>query len=108
MGRLLSPKLKRRKNFLPTLVIALSFWGAWFWLIFSFPPSSNLLLTTFYLLLFAAIFLTSALIFANSKLGFLTACFVITALLFRLYQIGNPLNLLLLLGIFLSLVFYFR
>jgi len=99
---------RQRKNFLPTLVLATLFWGLWGWLVWSFPPTNNLLLITFYLLLFTTVFLTSALIFANSKFGFLTACFVVLVLIFRYFQIGNILNILLLAGIFISLGFYLK
>lgn len=98
---------RRRKNFLPTLLLAILSWSLWGWFIYSFAPTSNFLLFTFYSLLFGAVFLTSALIFANSRLGSLTALFVVLVLLFRYLQLGNLLNLLLLVGIFLSLGFYF-
>lgn len=98
--------IKRRKNFFPTLFLAILFWLSWGWLVYSTAPTSNLLLITFYLLLFIAVFLTTALIFANSRRGLITALFVVLLLLFRYYQIGNLLNLLLLLAIFIALELY--
>jgi hypothetical protein len=98
----------QRKNFLPTLVLALVFWGSWGWLIYAFPPNNSELQIIFYFLLFGAVFLTTALIFASSKLGLFFASFIILALLFRYFQIGNLLNIFLLGGIFLALIFYFR
>jgi len=97
----------RRKNFLPALTLATLLWGIWFWFIFSFPPANNFLLFTFYLLLFLATFLTTALIFANSRRGLFIALFLTLFLLFRYYQIANLLNLTLLAGIFISLEIYF-
>jgi len=96
----------RRKNFLPTLILAILLWCVWFWFIFSFPPANNFLLLTFYSLLFLATFLTAALIFANSRRGFFISLFLTIFLLFRYYEIANPLNLTLLIGIFISLEVY--
>jgi len=104
-------KIKRsrfkRKNFLPTLILATLLWGVWFWFIFSFPPANNFLLFTFYFLLFLATFLTTALIFANSRRGLLAALFLILFLLFQYHHLVNFLNILLLLGIFIALEIYF-
>jgi len=104
-------KIKRsrfkRKNFLPTLILAILFWGIWTWFIFSFPPANNFLLFTFYFLLFLATFLTAALIFANSRKGLLIALFLILFLLFRYHHLANVLNILILAGIFISLEVYF-
>jgi len=99
-------KIKRRKNFLPALILALAFWGLWGWLVYSFPPLSNLLIAAFSLLLFLAVFLSGALIFANSKLGLITALWLILFLSFRYFKIGNLLNLSLLTIIFLLLGIY--
>ena len=100
--------VSRRKNFLPTLVLTIIFWGALGWLFYSFPPTNNLLFLAFYFLVFGTVFLTTALASANSKVGFFCAAFVVSVLLFRYHQIGNLLNLALLGGIFLALGFYFR
>ena len=100
-------KLKRRKNFLPTLLLAILFWLGWGWLVYSTAPTSNVLLIMFYVLLFLALFLTTALLFANSRRGLITTLFIITALTFRYYQIGNLLNLSLLLAIFIALELFF-
>jgi len=104
-------KIKRsrlkRKNFLPTLILAILVWGVWLWLIFSFPPANNFLLFTFYFLLFLATFLTAALIFANSRRGLLLALFLIFFLFFRYHHLANVLNILILAGIFISLEIYF-
>lgn len=103
----MKPALKKRRNFFPTLILALVFWVFWGWLVYSYPPNNNLLLVVFYLLLFLSVFLTSALIFANSRRGFFTAFFVILFFFFRQHQIANILNLFLLVGILISLEIYF-
>lgn len=97
---------QRRKNFLPTLFLAILFWGFWGHIVFRVPPDSDLSIIIFCLLLFLALFLTSALITANSRLGSLIAILTLLVLIFRYYQIGNPVNLFLLAGIFAALGVY--
>jgi len=99
---------KRRKNFLPTLLLAIIFWGLLAGLIYLFPPTSDSSLFLFYSLLFLAVFLTSALIFANSKVGLLTAVFTVTALIFQQFKINNFLTFGILIAIFAVLGLYFR
>jgi hypothetical protein len=106
MEKITAAKIKRRKNFLPALILALLFWGLLGWLVYSFPPANNLLISTFYLCLFLAVFLTSSLVFANSKLGSLVAFWLILFLVFRYFKIGNVLNLSLLTAIFFLLGIY--
>jgi len=98
--------MRRRKNFLPTLLLAILFWLVWGWLVYSFAPTDNVLLIAFFLLLFLASFLTLALIFANSRRGFITALGLICFLILRFYQLGNVLNLVLLGGILVTLNLY--
>jgi len=97
----------KRKNFLPTLILAIILWGVWFWFIFSFPPANNFLIFIFYFLLFLATFLTTALIFANSRRGLMIALFLVLLLLFCYHHLANVLNILVLAGIFISLEAYF-
>jgi len=96
----------RRKSFFPTLLLAILFWFGWGWLVYSTAPTNSFLLIAFFFLLFMAFFLTAALVFANSRRGFLIGVGIICFLIFRYYQIGNILNVALLLGIFLCLELY--
>ncbi len=100
------PRLKRRKNFLPALLLAVLFWLLWGGLVYFTAPTNYLLLITFYLLLFLAVFLTSGLVFANSRQGFVVALGIICFLLLRYHQLGNVLNIILLVGILISLSLY--
>ena len=106
MNKLEAAKNKRKKNFLPALLLAIAFWGFLGWLIYFSPPEKGLTIFLFYLLLFAAIFFTAALSFGNSNLGLLTAFWAILLLNFRFFKIGSVLNLSLLTVIFLLLGFY--
>jgi len=100
-------KIKRRKNFLPALILTLIFWGGLGWLVYTFPPESFWLIISFYLLFFSAVFFTIGLSFGNSKIGLMTALWVLFLLLMRYFKIGNLLNLSLLTIIFLILSIYF-
>jgi hypothetical protein len=106
MSKLEAAKNKRKKNFLPALILAIVFWGFWGWVVYSSVPESGLTIFLFYLLLFASVFFTTALAFGNSNLGLLSAFWVIIFLNFRFFKIGNVLNLSLLTIIFLLLGFY--
>ncbi len=106
MNKIEVAKIKRRKNFLPALILTLIFWGGLGWLVYNFPPESFWLIVSFYLLFFGAVFFTVALSFANSKIGLITALWAFLFLLMRYFKIGNILNLSLLTVIFLLLGLY--
>ncbi|HUS52148.1 MAG TPA: hypothetical protein VMX77_01630 [Candidatus Bathyarchaeia archaeon] len=97
---------KSRKNFLPTLLLAVLFWLLWGGLVYFRGPENNLLLIVFFCLLFLASFLTSALILASSRQGFIIALGIICFLTLRFFQLGNILNLILMVGILISLNLY--
>lgn len=101
-------RIKKRKNFLPSLLLTILFWLLWGGLVYFKSPDNNFLLFCFFLLLFLAVFFTTALILANSRRGLFLALFVVLTLLFRLWQIGNLLNIVLLASIFIILEFYLK
>lgn len=98
----------KRKNFLPTLLVALLFWLGLALLVIFTAPTSPLILTTFYLLLFISLFLTLSLLLANSRHGFLLTLGMVVFLLLRQLNIDYLLNLVLLAGILISLELYLR
>ncbi|MFC1727402.1 hypothetical protein ACFL0Y_02660 [Patescibacteria group bacterium] len=100
-------RVKRRKNFLPTLLLAIIFWVGFGWLTFSQNPSGNLIII-FFLLLFMAVFLTLALALANSRRGFLISLWLLVFLIFRYFALANLLNLVLLSGIIVGLELYLK
>ena len=97
---------KKRKNFLPTLLLAILFWLLWGGLVYFAAPTNYVLLITFSFLLFLASFLALALILANSRQGLIVALGIICFLILRYFQLGNILNLILLAGILISLNLY--
>jgi len=98
----------KRKNFLPTLLVALFFWANIVFIIFRLSPSSLFTICHFLFSIFMALFLTSSLVLANSRRGFLLATGIIIFLILRLTKMANFLNLILLFGILLSLELYFK
>jgi hypothetical protein len=99
-------RLKKRRNFLPTLLLAFLFWMLWGGLIYYLAPVNYLNLIVFFFLLFMASFFTLALLLANSRQGLIVAIGITGFFLLRYHQLGNPLNLILLGGILISLNLY--
>lgn len=98
----------KNKNFLPTLLVALFSWLGLTLIILYASPTSLFLLTTFYLLLFMALFLTLSLLLGNSRRGFLISLGIIIFLLLRFLKMAYFLNLALLIGTLVSLELYFK
>ena len=99
-------KIKKRKNFLPTLFLAILFWITWGWLTYSFPPEGFLVFVGFLTSLFMALFLTASLLLANSRRGFLIAVGLVGFLLFAYFDLGHWLNLALFVAILVFLEIY--
>lgn len=89
------------------MVFAIIFWVAWGYFVNFFPPKDNFFIAVFFFLLLVSVFLSGALIFANSRRGLLLALFIVLLLILQYFQIANVLNIGLLMGIFLSLEFFF-
>jgi hypothetical protein len=106
--------MRKRKNFFITLVLILLFWTLQFFIIFFVEPKSikDLLIPDaylpFFINLFLALFLTSAVLFANSRRGLFISLGVITFLYLRLFGLGNILNLFLIVSIIFVLELYFK
>jgi len=102
--------MRRRKNFFPTLLLAIIFWIGWFYIVFSISPEDITYYIPhtiyFFLALFLALFLTLSLVLANTRRGFLATLGVIGFLILRLLDSAHYLNLILLGATLLSLEFY--
>jgi hypothetical protein len=104
---------QRRKNFFPTLVLIFVLWGFLGAMIGYVEPElvKDILIKgaylPFFLLFFPTVLFTAAVIWGNSRRGLLTAICVTLFLLLRLYGLGNVLNLLLILGIAITVDRYF-
>lgn len=98
--------MRKRKNFFPTLLLGVFFWLLFAFLVLFIPPETFGAVPAFFILLFLAILFPTALIFANTRRGFLLASGVIAFLLLRLLGVGNILSVALLLGIILAVEYY--
>lgn len=102
--------MRRRKNFLPTLILAILFWLSWLYIIFFTSPENTTYYvphtTYFFLALSFALILTLSLIFANTRRGFLTTLGIISFLILRMLNSAHYLNLALLAGILFSVELY--
>lgn len=99
--------VRRRKNFLPTILAALFNWGVVAFFVFfvdpeiirDFPiPGSYFL---FFIFFFMAVFLTFSLIFMHARRGLFTAIALVAFLYLRLIGLGHLLNGLLLISFLL-------
>jgi len=108
--------MRRRQNLLPTLILAILFWLSWLYLLFFTSPEDSFdcslfvvrcSLILFFITLSCALTLTLALIFGNTRRGFLLTLGIIGFLILRMFDLAHYLNLALLIGILLSLEIYF-
>lgn len=105
---------KKRKNFLPTLILILVLWVSLGGLIYYVDPELVKdmvvpgLYLPFFLMFFPASFLTLAAVFTNSRRGLLGAMMITGFLVLRIYKLGNFLNFLLLLAIAVAVDRYFE
>lgn len=104
---------KRSKNFFPALILIIIFWTITGGIIGFIEPEllKDLLFPNSYLVfflpLFFACFFTFSIILANTRRGFLMASGIILFLVFRLHEIGNLLNLFLIVGLLIATDYYF-
>ena len=101
--------LKRRKNFLPSIILALLLWGILTGLVIWVDPVlvKDILLPgvylPFFIIFFPASIITLALLFGNSARGMLAALGLNIFLFLRIFGFGNWLNLVLIAGIVLAI-----
>jgi len=98
----------RRRNFLPTFLLAILAWLVWFYFLLSFSPEKSIFIFIFYLFFLLANFLTLSLVFGNTRRGFLTSLAFASLLFLKQIQQAHILNLILLGGILLSIELYFN
>lgn len=104
---------RRRKNFFPTLILIFFLWTTLGLMINFIEPEliKDILIPNFYfpffVNLFLALFFTLAIIFANSRRGFLISLGIVLFLILRLYGLGNLLNAILIGASVFTLEYYF-
>ncbi|MCH7640609.1 hypothetical protein IID22_00200 [Patescibacteria group bacterium] len=99
-------KVKRRRNFFPTLIVIFLFWGLSAALVYFVDPFTFGAVPLFFLAIFFALFFTFSTLFFNTRRGLITTVALTLFLLLRYLGIGNILNLLLLAGVGISIDLY--
>ena len=106
--------VKRRKNYWPTLILIVVLWSLIGLMFIYVEPElvKDILIPgaylPFFLLFFPAVFFPLAIIWGDSRRGLLSAVGLTLFLLLRIFGLGNPLNLLLILGILIAVDRYFN
>lgn len=100
-------KIKRRKNFLPSLIVTILFWLATAYMIFFTNPLSHGSVQLFFLSLCLSLFFTTSIIFANTRRAVLFTFSITLFLLLRYFGIGNIINVLLIAGLAITVEIYF-
>ena len=108
--------MRKRKNLIPTLLLAILFWGGLGCLVYKVSPHTPLplglpipipSLPLFFLLLFLAFFLSFALLFNNTRRGFLLATGLTALVLLRFFNLLHPLYIVLVIALLVTLELYF-
>ncbi len=98
--------IKRRRNFFPTLLITIFLWGIIASVVYFIDPQVSGIIPLFFLLIFTTLLFTFSMIFANTRRGFLVALSSTFFLLLRYFGVGNILNLLLIVGVMITVELY--
>ncbi len=92
-------KIRRRKNFFPTLIIIFISWFTIAAIIYFINPATLGIVSLFFFVFFIALLFTFSTLLANSEKGLVIA-FTATLFLLLLYLgVGNIINFLLLVGL---------
>jgi len=100
-------KVKLRKNFLPTLFITILLWLLLAVFVNSVNPFSFGVVFLFLVLVFLALFFTFAFLFTSTKRAVVYSIAAIIFLVLRYFGIGNVLNLLIIIGLIITIEIYF-
>lgn len=100
-------KLKRRKNFFPTLIITVFFWLLIVLIIYFVNPAAIGVIPLFFSIVFITLLFTLSTVFTNTRRGFLTAFGLTLFLILRYLGVGNIINFLLILGLGITIDIYF-
>ena len=98
--------MRRKRKLIPTILLTILSWGSLGFLVYKIPPTSNFILL-FFLLFFLALLLSFALLFANTRRGFLFALGILTLALLRFFHLFHPLYIVLVLSLLLTTELFF-
>ena len=101
--------VRDRKNFFPTLAVTILLWIFIFALVYFIEPDIPLIMPLFFILVFLAFLFTFSTALANSRRGLVLSAAVTIFLFLRYLGVGNVINLILIVGIVISLeVYYYK
>lgn len=103
----IAERQKKRKNFLPTLIITFLLWGVFSFIVYFVDPGSFGSILLFFFVLWFCFLFTFSILLANTRRGFIASLGLIIFLLLRFFGIGNLLNFLLISSVAVSIEFYF-
>ena len=96
----------KRKSFFPTLIITLIFWIICALIFFYADPEYGGAVTLFIVVIFLSLFFTASILLVNKRRGFLISLGISLMLLFRMWGVGNIVNMLLLAGMLIAFEIY--
>jgi uncharacterized protein with PQ loop repeat len=100
-------EIKLRKNFFPTLFLALMLWVIIAYLLYFVDPYSFGALPLLLICLYFSLFFTFTIIFANKRRGAIFSTSIVLFLVMRYFGVGHIVNLVLLSALSLTIEYYF-
>ena len=100
-------KVKLRKNFFPTLLVTILFWFLLVGFVYFVGPFTFGAIPLFLILVFLTFLLTFSFLFASTRRGLTISIAAIVLLILRYFGVGNVLNMLLIVGVVITLEIYF-
>ncbi|MBN1169125.1 hypothetical protein JXA63_04515 [Candidatus Woesebacteria bacterium] len=105
--KLREKEVKRRKNFIPSVIITAVSWVFTFYIILFVDPLQSGSIQIFFISIFLSLVLTFKLIFKNTRRALLTTISISIFLVLRYFGIGNIINVILILGLAITSEVYF-
>ena len=99
--------VKRRKNYLPTLILTITLLLVTTCFIYFIDPSIRFAVPLFFILLFSSLLFLFSVIMGNSRRGLITSSGISFFLILRYLGVGNILNLLIIIGLCIVTEYYF-
>lgn len=97
----------KRKNFFPTLAVAIILWILSAGVVYFVEPEQFGILPLFFVLIFLSLLFTFSLVFGNSRRGLITSFGLTLFLVLRYLGVGNILNFVLIAAAILTFELYF-
>jgi hypothetical protein len=100
-------KIRRRKNFFPTLIIIFLSWVILGGIIYFIDPGTLGAIPLFLVVIFIALLFTFSTLLVNTRRGVIISLSTTLFLLLRYFGIGNIINFLLIAGLAITTELYF-